>query len=828
MLFDELLDQIKLGQKSNYSEKELREELMRRSSTKETPSTSHVLEPPKSSLRVAKFRDFMDKLEADGSNYRTWAHRFRLVAMDYWNNESDTPLDIPVLKGALLLYLPNNILPAYETLPTASEIWKRLSNTYNGVNNGRALTLMTELFSLKLSENPETDNGKILTLLSNFEDALGTNTINLKQIGALAVGALINRHQILTAIRPLVNHAEEPQKLDSLLRMMLKERAVKATGNTPKQDKGSLAHGKSTTCSNMIILRGQNRPCGYTLQGVDKKCPRCNPCQLCQSKNLQKTWHIEGSFQCQEQNKANGNNYSTFHAHHRKNKDIKKIVLCLDSGATITMLNDKKAFTNMQEKLSYILTASGESIASPAQGQIALSEHFKVLAKYVPSLTTNLLAVRQLTNLGCKVIFEKETAQVLLKNTEILRAHIEDDLWQISLNANHPLTVIPQTTNQALAVQTRNQSKINQNNQSTTSTHPKQTKEKPSPAKPSTTIKNSLNITTANNPSRNKIVNGPVTWKDLHAKFNHLNVSDLKHIIKLDPNIKMIGSENDVKDCEICIQGKMAIGTFNTGNAHRATRPGDTILVDICDMTVTSLWNYKYYLHIQDDYSRYSEVFLLTSRDKADNVTKYIQQFIKRAETKFNYRITTIRADNEFRYSALDDYCKLHGIQQEFTTRDTSQQNGVAEKGLRTINNGARCALLQSGLSCRDYWCEAVMYACFTKNYRPTIANNLKTPFELWHGRKPEICNLRIFGETVYLKDDSKDRKKPDPKAIKGMFIGYSPDQKAYRVLITPGTDKVINAPAQKTRFLTQFTKPFNLNNSMFLENDIETSNSKQ
>ena len=120
------------------------------------------------------------------------------------------------------------------------------------------------------------------------------------------------------------------------------------------------------------------------------------------------------------------------------------------------------------------------------------------------------------------------------------------------------------------------------------------------------------------------------------------------------------------------------------------------------------------------------------------------------------------------------------------------------------------------------------MYACFTKNYRPTIANNLKTPFELWHGRKPEICNLRIFGETVYLKDDSKDRKKPDPKAIKGMFIGYSPDQKAYRVLITPGTDKVINAPAQKTRFLTQFTKPFNLNNSMFLENDIETSNSKQ
>ena len=58
------------------------------------------------------------------------------------------------------------------------------------------------------------------------------------------------------------------------------------------------------------------------------------------------------------------------------------------------------------------------------------------------------------------------------------------------------------------------------------------------------------------------------------------------------------------------------------------------------------------------------------------------------------------------------------------------------------------------------------------------------TPYELWHGKKPDISNLRVFGSPAYVFIPDAERQKLDPKAIRGLYIDECESQKASRIFI--------------------------------------------
>lgn len=58
------------------------------------------------------------------------------------------------------------------------------------------------------------------------------------------------------------------------------------------------------------------------------------------------------------------------------------------------------------------------------------------------------------------------------------------------------------------------------------------------------------------------------------------------------------------------------------------------------------------------------------------------------------------------------------------------------------------------------------------------------TPFEIWHGKKPDISNLRVFGSPAYVLIPDAERKKLDPKAIRGLYVGECENQKGSRIFI--------------------------------------------
>ncbi|GKD97512.1 retrovirus-related pol polyprotein from transposon TNT 1-94, partial [Tanacetum coccineum] len=76
----------------------------------------------------------------------------------------------------------------------------------------------------------------------------------------------------------------------------------------------------------------------------------------------------------------------------------------------------------------------------------------------------------------------------------------------------------------------------------------------------------------------------------------------------------------------------------------------------------------------------------------------------------------------------------------------------------------------------------AVATACYTQN-RSLIYKCLnKTPYELLHDRKPDLSFLHVFGSLCYPTNDSEDLGKLKPKADIGIFVGYAPSKKAYRI----------------------------------------------
>lgn len=167
-------------------------------------------------------------------------------------------------------------------------------------------------------------------------------------------------------------------------------------------------------------------------------------------------------------------------------------------------------------------------------------------------------------------------------------------------------------------------------------------------------------------------------------------------------------------------------------------------------------------------------------------------QFKKMVERQSNCRLKTLRTDRggEFLSKEFSNYCSQKGIRRQLTARYTPQQNGVAERKNRTIVEMARSMLKAKSLP-NTFWAEAVATAVYTLNKSPTKANPNKTPYEAWHNRKPEIRHFRVFGCLAYSLIPSQHREKFDEKGEKYIFIGYSDESKAYR-LINPKTNELI------------------------------------
>ncbi|GJW75229.1 ribonuclease H-like domain-containing protein, partial [Tanacetum coccineum] len=187
-----------------------------------------------------------------------------------------------------------------------------------------------------------------------------------------------------------------------------------------------------------------------------------------------------------------------------------------------------------------------------------------------------------------------------------------------------------------------------------------------------------------------------------------------------------------------------------------------------------------YCLVVIDDYSRFSWVFFLATKDETSGILK---SFITGVENLIDQRVKVIRCDNgtEFKNKEMNQFCERKGIKREFSIARTPQQNGVAERKNRTLIEAARTMLADSKLP-TTFWVEAVNTACYVQNKVLVTKPHNKTPYELFLGRKPTLGFMRPFGCLVTILNTIDHLGKFNGKADEGFFVGYSINSKAFRV----------------------------------------------
>ncbi|GKD22942.1 retrovirus-related pol polyprotein from transposon TNT 1-94 [Tanacetum coccineum] len=121
-------------------------------------------------------------------------------------------------------------------------------------------------------------------------------------------------------------------------------------------------------------------------------------------------------------------------------------------------------------------------------------------------------------------------------------------------------------------------------------------------------------------------------------------------------------------------------------------------------------------------------------------------------ETQTCRKIKHLRTDNggEYKNDLFTKFCEDEGIVRHFTIRHTPQQNGVAERMNRTLLEKVRCMLSNDGLG-KEFWVEAVTYACHLVNRLPSTDIDGKTPFKKWYGKPAtDYDSLHVFNSAAY------------------------------------------------------------------------------
>nr|GEU90283.1 hypothetical protein [Tanacetum cinerariifolium] len=178
--------------------------------------------------------------------------------------------------------------------------------------------------------------------------------------------------------------------------------------------------------------------------------------------------------------------------------------------------------------------------------------------------------------------------------------------------------------------------------------------------------------------------------------------------------------------------------------------------MDLCGpMRVASVNGKKYILVIVDDYSRFTWVKCLRSKDEAPD---FIIKFLKMIQVRLKVHVRRIKTDNgtEFVNQTLRKYYEKVGISHETFVARSPQQNGVVERRNRTLIEVARTMLIYAKASL-FLWAEAVATACYTQNRSIVRLHHGKTPNELLHDKLPDLSFFHVFGALCYPTNDSEN-----------------------------------------------------------------------
>ncbi|GJZ58800.1 retrovirus-related pol polyprotein from transposon TNT 1-94 [Tanacetum coccineum] len=182
-----------------------------------------------------------------------------------------------------------------------------------------------------------------------------------------------------------------------------------------------------------------------------------------------------------------------------------------------------------------------------------------------------------------------------------------------------------------------------------------------------------------------------------HRRLNHLNFGTINDLARKDlvrglPRLKF---EKDHL-CSACQLAKSKKFSHRPKSENTNMEVLYTLHMDLCGpMRVQSIKGKKYILVIVDDYSRFTWVKFLRSKDETP---EFVINFLKQMQVGLNKTVRFICTDNgtEFVNQRMSEYYEGVGIFHQKSVPRTPQQNGVVERRNRTLVEAARTMMIFS------------------------------------------------------------------------------------------------------------------------------------
>ncbi|CAI7893038.1 unnamed protein product [Closterium sp. NIES-54] len=270
----------------------------------------------------------------------------------------------------------------------------------------------------------------------------------------------------------------------------------------------------------------------------------------------------------------------------------------------------------------------------------------------------------------------------------------------------------------------------------------------------------------------------------MHARLAHVGLDTIQSSAKNEVAIGLDLESATGADspCVSCVGGKLARHTF----PDQGSDIDDVLAVvhiDLCGpFRVAAKDGRLYFLLLKDRKTRF--VWVRPVAKKSDVLLEF-QKWLVLVERQTKKSVLQLRSDRggEFLGKKFTDFVDGQGIIHDLNCPYTQQQNGMAEREMRTVVESVRTMLLHMGVQ-HHWWHLALWQAVWVRNCleRSTLPFGT-TPYQLLTGQRPDLSLARIWGcMALFLVPEQQSGGMLKPKARWGLHLGVSAASKGWEL----------------------------------------------
>lgn len=236
------------------------------------------------------------------------------------------------------------------------------------------------------------------------------------------------------------------------------------------------------------------------------------------------------------------------------------------------------------------------------------------------------------------------------------------------------------------------------------------------------------------------------------------------------PELLKLMEHRTVKNCLGCLRGKAR----RHEHSRLAARASGVWHIDLTYYPATAKGE-QYSVDAKHSDTGLSHVAILTRR-RAEDFTPFLDELdVLSTAHGLAFREVRTAFDSEADNAAVKKWCRQHHKIHAFTQPYDSRAAGLIERHHQRLETIARSDAETHGFSFEKEWPLLIKLASHKHNRIPEKEKD-KSPYEIVHGKAPDMTRMRAFGTPCHILVPPEKRNLRSDKTSPGIFVGLEED----------------------------------------------------